>query len=331
MNCVEIKVAVPHRISGFFEIMENSISEDPKMEDYCAIGSRGGGPCLGLLGITRVRLMDDAGMKSRKHPIYINGTDCTTTAKTSLSVINWMPGFIAREHTLEISHEFPVPIGAGYGTSGCGAIGIAIAINVMFDLGWSLDECGKIAHCAEVKNKTGLGTVGGQIRGGCTITIAPGYPFTLNTIIIPPGWKIACASQGTLLTSSILKDEAMRKSIIKAGRKAMEKIMKAYTIENFMRVSIQFVHDSGMLAIPELDLGGVKNLMSEINKLGNPGILGASMNQLGRSVYCIYRDTGKNEEIIRDIFEKHDFCSVKFMCFHQDGPEILEVTCPAME
>ena len=128
-----------------------------------------------------------------------------------------------------------------------------------------VNECGRIAHCAEVENKTGLGTVGGQINGGLTITMAPGFPFTLKKMVIPPQYKIACSSQGGILTSDILSDIVIRERIIKAGKESMQAIVKRFTVDSFVKIAIRFVKATGMIDMAALDLGGVRNVMDTIN------------------------------------------------------------------
>ncbi|MFX0099532.1 MAG: hypothetical protein ACFFCS_08115 [Candidatus Hodarchaeota archaeon] len=318
----EIKVVVPHRISGFFEIVDHEYPVNPTLDDLSTIGSRGGGPCLSLGGITRI-LVDEK-KDDEDYQIRINGKDCTVNARTTRSALRWLPGEIFENYSLKILHNYCLPIGAGYGSSGCGAVGSVVAMNVLFNLGMSLNQCGKIAHCAEVENKTGLGTVGGMINGGCTITMEPGYPFQLNSLIIPSWYKIACASKGGILTSDILSDEHIRNKIISAGKDAMKSIVKGFTIENFMKTSISFVKCTGMLDMEKLDLGGVKNIMEILNKESPEGILGASMNQLGKSVYCVYTDGQENENFIQETFKANGFTEIFFLEFNPSGPQVVD-------
>ncbi|MHA1681022.1 MAG: hypothetical protein ACTSUE_08435 [Promethearchaeota archaeon] len=322
-----VEIAVPHRISGFFEIVDQWQQGRPdvsSLDGLSALGSRGGGPCLADCGRTRIEVKTRVAGEDQVK-IYINGQDRTTEAKTTRSVLKWFPLELDRGVALDIFHDFPLLSGAGYGSSGCGAIGTSIGLNLLFNTGFSLNTCGQFAHCAEVENKTGLGTVGGQIAGGCTITIEPGYPFKLFKMIIPPHYKIACASQGGILTSSILGDQTIRENITRAGRKSMRDIIKDFTIQNYMKISREFVTCTGMLDIPELDLGGVKNIMSIINENIDENLLGASMNQLGKSVFCIYHENGTVKEKIKEIFEENDFPRVKFLDFNVSGPKVLRL------
>nr|MDO8088993.1 hypothetical protein [Candidatus Sigynarchaeum springense] len=320
-----VAVGVPHRISGFFEIVDHKLPASFNLDDLLSIGSRGGGPCLSEKGLTTVEIDD------KKKPgitILVNGEDYSSKAKTTLSVLKWMGVEVAKEHAITIRHDMPLLMGAGYGSSGSGALGTAIAVNVMFGLGLSLDECGKYAHGAEVENKTGLGTVGGQVRGGCTISMAPGYPFTMASIIIPPGIKIACATRGGLSTAKMLGDPPIRKNIIESGRVAMASISQRFTIEHFLRTAITFVNGTWMRFIEQLDLGAVKNLMVSINddKARRPAaVLGASMNQMGKSVYVIYKSSVEAEDYIEKAYIDCGFDDVRFMDIECSSPSVHRV------
>ncbi|HME52018.1 MAG TPA: hypothetical protein VKM55_07360 [Candidatus Lokiarchaeia archaeon] len=319
----KVVVDVPHRISGFFKIVDHTLPLDYGLDDLLSIGSRGGGPCLSECGVTAIEI-DEHG-ESGSVKIFINGEDCADGAKTTRSVLKWMAGEAVNDIAITIKHDFPMLMGAGYGSSGSGALGTAIALNVLLDMGLSLNDCGKFAHCAEVENKTGLGTIGGQVRGGCTISIAPGFPFTMETIILPPGIKIACATRGGLSTAQMLSDPDIRTSIIASGKTAMASIVEHFTIEHFTRIAIDFVNSTWMQFLEQLDLGAVKNVMDAVNSDLPEGILGASMNQMGKSVYCIYRASTDAEEYIDHVFVDNGFDEVKFLDFNTCGPSIRRI------
>ncbi|MBD3186438.1 hypothetical protein GF325_06395 [Candidatus Bathyarchaeota archaeon] len=319
----EITVAVPHRISGFFEIVDQAQVTGTSLQALSAIGSRGGGPCLSALGTTKITIDKQSGMPPRV--ITIDGKECTNLARTSKSVMDLLPFQLPADVSIAIDHEFSLPTGAGFGSSGCGALGVAIGLNVLFHAGLSMEQCGQVAHCAEVLNKTGLGTVGGQLNGGCTITMAPGYPFTMNKIIVSPCFKIACASQGGILTSSILTDPCIRDRIIKAGKKSMKEIVEGFTIQNFTRLSREFVQCTGMLDIDALDLGSVKQVMEELNGIDSKHVIGASMNQLGKSAFCIFLEGEGVTGEIKRIFERNGFTGVHFLEFNDHGPRIVHL------
>ena len=63
-------------------------------------------------------------------------------------------------------------------------------------------------------------------------------------------------------------------------------------------IDIEFVKETEILRI--LELHKIEDLIKSLNNLK---ILGASMNQLGRSVYTIYKE--ENEREIMEIFEAY--------------------------
>ena len=233
--------------------------------------------------------------------VFINGEDQTADAITTLTVLNEMQKqfpSLQEPFNLKIAHNFDLPMGCGYGSSGAGALGAAIGINLLFNLDLSLMETAKFAHIAEVINHTGLGTVGGQVTGGLSITMEPGFPFYMDQIIVPPNVRVVVGSFGSISTSSILTDPVYRERIIKAGTEAMTVIQHHFDIYTYMDLCRQFIEHSELLTLLKLD--HVKNLMDELNQLD---IIGASMNQLGQSVFC-FCDESQVEQIM-EIFEQY--------------------------
>jgi len=152
----------------------------------------------------------------------------------------------------------------------------------LLNLNLSYYERGKIAHIAEVENRTGLGTVCGQLGRGLCMLKEPGYPCNYERINIPEGIKIICGTFGMIHTKSILTDPVLSKRIKDAGKKALKKLIQEPSMMTFIRESIDFVHATNILEL--LQLEKTRELMDNLNKLD---ILGASMNQLGRSVYAV--------------------------------------------
>ncbi|MHA1820846.1 MAG: GHMP family kinase ATP-binding protein, partial [Promethearchaeota archaeon] len=231
-----VYVRVPHRISGFFQIVESGGGRP--VSDISKVGSRGGGPSLSAYGITKVKieeiLQNDEPSSCK---IYINGEDLTDEAKTSYYVFSHMTSLLKKPIRVRIEHKFEMPIGAGYGSSGCGSIGVAFGLNYLFNLGLSYNNAGKIAHIAEVMNKTGLGTVGGQLTGGLSITTRAGFPFEVDRILVPPKTKIICGSFGAIPTESIIGDPKHKEIIKRAGARAMNELMSFPTFQKFIDVS----------------------------------------------------------------------------------------------
>jgi pantoate kinase len=292
----KVTIEVPHRISGFFEIVDKI--NGVKITDPERIGSRGAGFCVNAVGKTEVTSQLLHRNNEFKAEIYINGKNLNQKAETTYYIVNYVKKYVKNSYKIEINHYFDLPVGCGYGGSGSGALGTIFALDYLFNLRLSYQEKGKIAHIAEVVNHTGLGTVCGQLNGGMGILEQPGYPCVYKRIKPPKNLRIVCGSFGAIHTKSILTDPILSLRIKEAGKKALKKISIKPNINTFIKASIEFVKDTEMLEI--LDLPEINELINDLNKLN---IFGASMNQLGRSVYAICRE--KNENEVLDILESY--------------------------
>lgn len=302
MASEEITIKVPHRISGFFQIVEGESGRP--FEDISRVGSRGGGPALTAFGTTRVRVKPTEHNSTENRPdlvrVVINGKDDTAAAKTSQYVASQLLPRNQEPVNVEIFHTFDLPIGCGYGASGAGALGAAIGLVMLLDLPYSMNEAGRIAHVAEVMNKTGLGTVGGQLCGGFSITTRAGFPFTMDKLLHDPALRVVCGTFGKIPTSDILKNWDFKNRITKYGKKALALLMERPTVRKFMDVSWEFVEAVGFGDVSELQLEDTMSLIHELNQME---VHGASMNQLGRSVFCCCE--AAREEAVLEVFESY--------------------------
>ncbi|MHA1804294.1 MAG: pantoate kinase [Promethearchaeota archaeon] len=287
----EIIVEVPHRISGFFEIVD--VHENgTKITDPIKLGSRGAGFNLNAVGRTRIEVEELSREEETTCEIYINNNLINENAETTFFIFNHLKERMLFPVNIKIFHEFDLPVGCGYGASGSGALGSVHGLNELLKLNLTHFECGQIAHVAEVVNKTGLGTVCGMIARGLSILKEPGYPCVFETIKVPNNINVICGTFGKIATKSILSDPQLSKRIKKAGQLALKKLLQSPTIKTFIECSIEFVKNTHILE--HLNLSETKALMEELNELD---IMGASMNQLGRSVYAICHEDDKNSVI----------------------------------
>ncbi|MHA1986173.1 MAG: pantoate kinase [Promethearchaeota archaeon] len=290
-------VEVPHRISGFFEIVDeiNGI----KIENPERIGSRGAGFNLSAVGRTEIKVKELGNSSSQQIEIFINNEKVDEKAETTYFIYNQIKELLENTVKISIFHDFDLPVGCGYGASGSGALGAIYGLNHILNLRLSNRDKGKIAHIAEVVNRTGLGTVCGQLRGGLCILKEPGYPCVSEGIKVPRNLKILCGSFGMIHTKSVLTDPVLNLKIKRAGRRAQKKLLQDQSIDSFIRASKEFVRETEILEI--LDLHEIEELIRQLNKVK---ILGASMNQLGRSVFAICKE--EEEKSVSEIF-----CSYK--------------------
>ena len=285
-----VTVKVPHRISGFFEIVDEINGKNIK--DPVRVGSRGAGFNLNAYGITKMKLLPiDATDK-----IYISGLELNENAETTHFIVDFIKKFMKITFNIEIHHDFDFPVGCGYGASGVGALGTIFGLSRLLKFKISDSEKIKIAHISEVINRTGLGTVCGQMTGGLCILKEPGFPCSSEKINIPKNLIVVCGTFGMIHTKSILNDPIISKAIKKEGNIAVRKLIQKPNIKNFIDRSIQFVKNTNIIRF--LKLNFVSELMEELNKLD---ITGASMNQLGRSVYAICNESSL--KTVLEVFE----------------------------
>ncbi|MHA2181518.1 MAG: pantoate kinase, partial [Promethearchaeota archaeon] len=311
----EVIVEVPHRISGFFEIVDEI--DGTKIKNPERIGSRGAGFNLSAVGRTKIKLEDIGKSNDREIRIFINNKRMDEKAETTYFIYKYIKKSIDKAAMITIFHEFDLPVGCGYGASGSGALGTIYGLDHILNLGLSALERGRIAHIAEVVNRTGLGTVCGQLRGGLCILKEPGYPCISKNIKVPRNLKIICGSFGMIHTKSILTDPVLNLKIKQAGRRAQMKLLQKCDIKSFIHASRHFVEETEILEI--LGLSEIENIIQRLNNLK---ILGASMNQLGRSVFAICKE--EDEKDVREILNSYKpEINVFTLSINPKGPFIL--------
>lgn len=284
----KIIVEVPHRISGFFEIVdkENGIPiENPER-----IGSRGAGFNVSGVGKTAISYKKLKKEEESSCTIYINKEKLDKKAETTYFIFDYIKNLIKYPIEVKIEHIFDLPVGCGYGASGSGALGTAFGLNSLLNLNLTNLESGRIAHIAEVVNKTGLGTVCGQLGGGLCVLKEPGYPCNIQRLRSPDDLLVICGSFGAIQTKSILSDTNLSSEIKRAGKVALNNLMIEPNYKNFIKISFKFVEETHIMEF--LSLVKTKELLNELRKLH---ILGASMNQLGRSVYTFCKKEEEKE------------------------------------
>jgi pantoate kinase len=290
-NTNKIIVEVPHRISGFFEIVdkENGIPiQNPEK-----IGSRGAGFNVSGVGRTAISYEKLEKGEESRCAIYINGEKLDNNAETTYFIFDHVRKLLDYPIDVKIEHSFDLPVGCGYGASGSGALGTIFGLNELLNLNLSNIESGRIAHIAEVINKTGLGTVCGQLGRGLCVLKEPGYPCSFERLECPDDLLVICGSFGMIQTKSILSNDNLSRKIKKAGSIALNRLLAEPNYRNFIQTSFQFVKNTDIMNL--LNLHKVIDLLKNLHKLD---IIGASMNQLGRSVYAFCK---KDKE--RDVVE----------------------------
>lgn len=312
----KVIVQVPHRISGFFEIVDKIngvLIENPER-----IGSRGAGFNLNAVGRTEIVIEDFDKSSLSQCQIFINEVEFNEKAETTNFVFNSIKNLIKNPVKIKVNHFFDLPVGCGYGASGSGALGAVLGFDQVLNLNLGGLEIGRIAHVAEVVNRTGLGTVCGQSAGGLCMLKEPGYPCVHESIPFPTDLLVICGTFGMIHTKSILTDPILNLKIKEAGKVALSTLIANPSINTFMKASINFVKETNMLEI--LDLIKVKELMNSLNQLN---IIGASMNQLGRSVFTVCKNYQKKE--VLEVYESFKpEIKIILSSITNQGPQIIK-------
>jgi len=266
----------PAGISSFFQICDSEPNGKP-IKDLARVGARGGG-----FGLKRGVLTQIAVTKSKKQTIsvFINGK-LAPEAQTTGTVVEMMLEKADSPYSIEVRHRVDVPIGAGFGASAGGALTTGLALCKALDLNLTHRELGRIAHVAEVKCKTGLGTVSGILYGGgCVIVLEPGAPNhgSVDSIPITPDCHIVAGVFKPRLTSEFLKSTTKREIINKMGKATLKRILAEPSVENFLHSSREFAEKTGLAT------NRVIKLMDAAEKAG---AVGAAQNMLGEAVHAL--------------------------------------------
>ena len=157
-----------------------------------------------------------------------------------------------RAETMKVSvfHNGILPMGCGYGTSGAGALSLSLAMNQALGSSLSNIEAAQIAHKAEVKHKTGLGTVTSAFYGGLAIRTRAGAPgiAEVKKIIPSSSLRVVSASFGPIPTARVLGDGGLRRRINSCGRGLVSLQLEKPEPATFLRLSRKFANCLGILS-----------------------------------------------------------------------------------
>ena len=280
----------PAGVSSFFEICDHT-PDGKLIADPERIGSRGGGFALNKGVSTEVAVAE---AEERRVQVFIGGELCPE-AETTKTVVEMLTAEVSAKYDIKVSHAVEVPVGAGFGSSAAGALGAALALSKALGLHLTHNQLGRVAHVAEVRCRTGLGTVGPLLFGGCGLTLEPGAPgyARLDRIPISPDYMIIVGTFRPYPTKEMLDSQEKREAINEWGRKTLQKILAEPSLENFMRACKQFAVGTGFAT------ERVKKLMEMCEEAG---AVGAAQNMLGEAVHALV--TVDKMERVHEAFRK---------------------------
>jgi len=280
----------PAGVSSFFEICDRT-PDGKLIADPERIGARGGGFALNK-GVSTEVIVAEA--EEKRVQVFING-ECCPEAETTKSVVETFLENVPEAYHVTVKHHVEVPIGAGFGSSAAGALGTALALSKVLGLNFTYNQLGRIAHVAEVKCRTGLGTVGPLLFGGCGLTIEPGAPgyAHLDRIPVSSDHRIIAGTFRPYPTKEMLSSQEKREIINEWGRKTLKRILADPSLENFMGACKEFAVGTGFVT---------KRVQKLIELAETAGAIGAAQNMLGEAVHALV--TVDKMESVHEAFKK---------------------------
>jgi pantoate kinase len=284
------KAFSPSGISSFFEICDTETDGSP-ISDLERIGARGGGFGIQKGVMTQV---DVSKAENDSIHVFINGKDAPE-AETTKTVVQMLLSKVSEKCNVVVKHKVEVPIGAGFGSSAAGALTTALALSKALSLNLTCNQIGRIAHVAEVKCKTGLGTVGPLMLSGCILTIEPGAPgiAIIDRIPISTDYVIVAGVFGPIPTKEVLASPEKRLAVNKWGKKTLEKILSEPSLENFLACCRDFADKTGFMT---------ERVRTCIRLAEGAGAIGAAQNMVGEATHAL--TTLENAENVVQAFKR---------------------------
>jgi pantoate kinase len=274
----------PGHITGMFRIHDEH--NDPF---FC--GSTGAGFSVEAGTETIVRISENPQLE-----IVVEYNNKIIDGPVTKTVIRRLTKDYMKSFKVKVEHNSSLPSGVGYGASGAGALGTAIAFGHLLDSNMSIEKAASYAHYAEVTNHTGLGDVSAQVLGGFEIRTHPGtfgigkiQNFSHNEPM-----DVILAGKSGLETRSVLTTPEWRSRINKVGDQLVEKIASNPTLERFIECSRHFAEVTGLMS---------NSVTASLNDLEKNGYNLSSMVMLGNSVFCFCQSS--ETEGALDILSKY--------------------------
>ncbi|MDR3222715.1 MAG: GHMP kinase [Methanobrevibacter sp.] len=274
---MSFKVFVPSHISCFFSVYNSN--------DFLKSGSCGAGILLNKGVVTKIK-------KSSNNEISIK-TNGKKDENDSISekTAEYIKDKFQINEGIAIKQDIEVPIGSGFGTSASSAIGVAIAINNLFNLDIEPINLYQIAHVMEIKLGTGLGDVIAESSKGIVIRKKPGAPgFGKIINMVCDDLFVITKTFGSLDTKKIIQNPQIAKKINELGIESTKEFLKNRNINNLLKISFEFAKKSSLLS------NEVLNSIHELNKY----TLGSSMAMLGNTVFALSKTPEEDLENIGD-------------------------------
>jgi pantoate kinase len=275
---------VPGHITGVFRI-----HDEKKNPLEC--GSIGAGFSVEIGTLTTVSAIENESLEITT--IY---NDENIDAIVTQTVVRNLTEKYERLLKVDVVHKSSLPSGVGFGASGAGALGTALALGRILDANITATDAAQFAHSAEIENHTGLGDVIAQTVGGLEIRVHPGGPGVGKVINIPTSDSQAVVLAGSpgLKTRDVLTNAENRARINSVGDDLVSQIIETPSIETFISCSREFTKAIGL---------STSRVKAALRDLDNAGLNHSSMVMLGDSVFCFCNES--ESQVAVDLLSKY--------------------------
>jgi pantoate kinase len=298
------KAFVPGHVTGIFRIFD-------EYDDPLRCGSTGAGFSVTIGTVTSVSVVD--------HPSLEITTDYNKQridAKVTKTVVQRLTEEYERTLRVHVEHDSSLLSGAGFGASGAGALGTALALSHLLDHDIEYETAAGFAHIAEIVNHTGLGDVLSQTVGGVEVRVKAGGPGVgqIENIAHQDSLRAVLAGAPGLETSEILTSPTTRERINSIGDGLVARIISNPTIDTFVECSREFSEEIG------LETARVEQALDDLEKAG---LVNSSMVMLGDSVFCLCDEN--ESSIAQVILSKYwDLSEVSVTGIAPEGGRLLK-------
>jgi pantoate kinase len=216
----------PGHVTGFFSIHPH---DDPLRH-----GSTGAGFSLAEGTVTSL----SPGAEDR---VLMNGQPLDG-APVSRAVLRLFRETTGLQGTWTVAHRTSLPIGCGFGTSGAGALSLALALNEAAGSPLARLDAAALAHRAELEAGTGLGTVLGETYGGFEVRTVAGAPGTGTVVNLPydEGLRAVFLVFGPRATPVLLGDGRIRAAVSREGESLRQRLLDDPGVAQFLALSRTF-------------------------------------------------------------------------------------------
>ena len=223
----------PGHVTGFFSIHPHT---DPLKH-----GSTGAGFSLAEGTVTTL-------IPAPEDRVLMNGVDLEG-APVSRAVLRLFREEIGQSGPWMVDHRTILPIGCGFGTSGAGALSLALALNEAGGSPLPHLKAAALAHRAELQIGTGLGTVLGEAFGGFEVRTQAGAPGTGKVVNLPfpDDLKAVFLVFGPVATPKMLGDPVVAQAISREGESLRQRLLDKPGIAEFLELSQCFSRQAGLV------------------------------------------------------------------------------------